>query len=327
LFACGSPAVESSTPDTGVEIDGGSALEAAAPDVMVQDAASEDAAPPLTASSCFADLVGSVKGPDYDQFHPVIQAQCAGTHHQQIKSVEKLVFVGDSITTGTPPNLPNQIYRTILANQLTKKFGALEIVDCSAWGARMIDLLDSNGKQQLAKCLPNSVEQKRTLVVMTMGGNDIGAWAKDDLDMSAANAAADAAAALLRDAVAWVKDSKRFPNGSYFVFANDYEYTDTSGDLLSCPAASLAGFKKNWPQGAPAVVHLQEQLMKAAVDYGADMLFLLEHFCGHGYRRTDSSLQCYRGPNAELWFDLTCIHPNPAGHAQLADLFQKVIDG
>lgn len=295
------------------------------PDAGAPDAAPPNDSGPLTASACFADLVGAVKGPDYDQFAPIIQSKCAGTHNQQIANVEKLVFVGDSVTTGTPPNLPNQIYRTILGAALTQKFGPLEIVDCSAWGARMRDLLSN--KQQLQHCLPNAVENKRTLVVMTMGGNDIASWAKDDLDANAATAAADEAAGLLRDALAWVKDKNRFPNGSYFVFGNVYEYTDTSGDLLSCPSASLAGFKKNWPQGAPAVVHLQEQIMKAAVDFGGDVVFMLEHFCGHGFRRSDPTLQCYRGPSTEAWFDLTCIHPNPTGHAVLANLFKQVIDG
>ena len=67
--------------------------------------------------------------------------------------------------------------------------------------------------------------------------------------------------------------------------------------------------------------------MKTAVDLQADMVFLLEHFCGHGYMRDDPTLQCYRGPNTELWFDLTCIHPTPNGHGQVANLFQEVIDG
>jgi hypothetical protein len=331
VAACSAASPEPGAPDAAAVDDAGpTPVDAVAPDTGHKDAGPAKDSGPLTASACFADLVGAIQGPDYDQFHPTIQAQCAGTHQQQIAAVEKLVFVGDSITTGTPPNLPNQIYRTILAAELSKKFGTLEIVDCSAWGARMRDLLDPGGKQQLLHCLPNAAnatEQKRTLVIMTMGGNDIASWAKDGLDTTAATTAADGAAALLRDAVAWVKDPKRFPNGSYFVFANDYEYTDTSGDLLSCPSASLAGFKKNWPQGAPAVVHFQEQLMKAAVDFGGDLVFLLEHFCGHGYRRTDPSLQCYRGPAAEQWFDLTCIHPNPVGHARIADLFRQVIDG
>ena len=178
-LACSAAPVATTGPDAGNAKDAATAIEAAPPDVVAQDAAPIDAGP-VTASSCFADLAGPVQGPDYDQFKPVIQSQCAGTHQQQIAGVEKLVFVGDSITTGTPPNLPNQIYKTILADSLAKKFGALEIVDCSAWGARMRDLLDTSGKQQLLHCLPNAVEQKRTLVVMTMGGNDIAIWAKDE---------------------------------------------------------------------------------------------------------------------------------------------------
>src|SRR5262249_36530927 len=124
-----------------------------------------------------------------------------------------------------------------------------------------------------------------------------------------------------------LKDPAHFPNGSYVLFSNVYEYTDTSGDLLSCPAASLAGFHANYPQGAPAIVHFQEQIMKVAVDTKSGMRVLLEHFFDNGYKRDDPTLQCYRGPNTELWFDLTCIHPPPTGHQQIADLFGKIIDG
>jgi len=54
-------------------------------------------------------------------------------------------------------------------------------------------------------------------------------------------------------------------------------------------------------------------------------VFLMETFCGHGFKREDPNLQCYRGPGAAMWFDGTCIHPNPAGHAVIADLIMDVI--
>jgi hypothetical protein len=138
---------------------------------------------------------------------------------------------------------------------------------------------------------------------------------------------ADDAASLLRDAVKWLKDPAHFPNGSYVVFTNIYEYTDTSGDLTSCPGAQVAGFSGSWPQGATAVVHFMEQIMEVAVETKSDMIFLAEHFCGHGFKKDDPTLQCYRGPNTPLWFDLTCMHPNPAGHQEIANLFKDVIDG
>ena len=317
-------AADSGHPDATAIPDAGGGFDASAGDASsAGDGATAPA--PTTASACFQSLIGPVVGPNYDQFHPIIHPSCAGTHHQDIARVERLVFLGDSVTEGTPPNLPTQIFRTLVAEDVAKRFGTVDVADCAKWGARMDDLLIGQG--EIAKCFPNAVEPKRTLVVMTMGGNDIAAWAKDALDTTAAIAQADASAALFRDAMTWLKDPARFPNGIDVVVANPYEYTDTSGDLLSCPAASLAGFKGNWPQGAPAIVHYQEQIMKVVVDTKIDMIFLLEHFCGHGYRRNDPSLQCYRGPNAELWFDLTCIHPNPTGHQQIADLFGKVIHG
>ena len=65
--------------------------------------------------------------------------------------------------------------------------------------------------------------------------------------------------------------------------------------------------------------------MSIAVDTGTDMLILLETFCGHGFNYDDPDGRCYRGPDAELWFDLTCIHPNPIGHAVIADMFFNVV--
>ena len=62
----------------------------------------------------------------------------------------------------------------------------------------------------------------------------------------------------------------------------------------------------------------------ASEDTGSDMLFLLESFCGHGYNRADPSARCHN-PTGELWFDLTCIHPNPAGHTAIAEMFEAVV--
>lgn len=279
---------------------------------------------PKTAAECFAHLTGAVPGPDYDKLGPKIADDCSGTAHQQITGVEKLVFLGDSVTAGTPPTLPNDFYRARLASRLDQRFGpGLEVKSCAEWGARTDDFL--GGKNELGKCFPQAVEPKRTLVVFTIGGNDIASWAKDKLSAAEATAQADAAVALLRSAIDWLKAPGRFPAGVFVVFSNVYEYTDTSGDMASCPTARLSGMSGSWSQGAPAVVHFQEEFMRVAVETKTDLAFLFERFCGHGYKRNDPSLQCYRGPGAELWFDATCIHPTPSGHAQIADMFFDVI--
>ena len=266
-----------------------------------------------------------MKGPDYDQFKPTIAQSCAGTHHQTITGVEKVVFLGDSITVGTPPTLPDDFYRLRLEKALEKKFGSLEKKSCAAWGAKTNDLLDND--KQLAQCFPGATESKRTLVVMTMGGNDIHSWAKDKVTSAQAIAEAQTVADNMRSAVDWLKAPGRFTNGVFVVFANVYEYTDTSGDLSSCPTASLAGMSGKWTEGTEAVVKLQEQYMKVAVDTKTDMMFMLEHFCGHGWNNDKASLQCYRGANAPRWIDATCIHPNPDGHEQISAQFMKIVEG
>jgi hypothetical protein len=128
---------------------------------------------------------------------------------------------------------------------------------------------------------------------------------------------------LVGDTVKWLKDPVNVPGGVDVVIANMYEFTDGTGDTKSCSTASLAGIEPWQDKQAQAdmVIWANEQYMKIAVDTGSDMIFMLESFCGHGYKRNDPTGPCYRGPNQPLWFDATCIHPNNEGHAALANLF------
>jgi lysophospholipase L1-like esterase len=297
--------------------------------------AGADAAPPDAGASirdrCFPGLGDPAKGlPDYDQFGVVVGAHCDGTNHQDITGVDKVVFLGDSITEGTPPSTPAQYYRNLLTERLRGKFGAdLEMAECSNWGARTDDLL-MPPHDQVRACFPG-VEPRRTLVVMTMGGNDMHAILKDALagdTLDQSMAKVDQAVALLRATLDWFRaDPARFPAGVFVVFANVYEFTDAVGDFpQSCPAAVLDGITRGWPEGRPVFIHLNEELVRAAVDTGTDAMFLSERFCGHGFHSDDADNECYRGPGTERWFDLTCIHPNPAGHQAIADAFFHVID-
>lgn len=277
-----------------------------------------------TVAACFTEIAGTL-GPDYDQFEPVVGTHCKGTNHQDIDGLDRVVFLGDSVTAGTPPTPFWEYYSSVLGVMLVERFGAgLETQNCAEWGARTDDLLI--GKKEIESCFPKAVDDRRTLVVMTIGGNDISNWAQNGLSAADAMAEADKAADLLEDAVEWFKEPGRFPNGIFVIVANPFEFTDATGDLSSCPMSAFAGLSGNWIEGAPAVIHLHERFMKIAVDHGIDLAFSLEHFCGHGYKKDDPSGQCYLGPDAELWFDLTCIHPNPAGHAAIADLFISIVD-
>jgi len=292
------------TTDTGAQADGG-----------------------LTASKCWEHKsCPTCVGPDYDQFNPIIGSHCMGTNHQDIAGIEKVVFLGDSVTVGTPPTY-SKGYRFTLGKMLQDKFGQIENKSCAEWGARTDDLLKPSN-QQIINCFPNLPEQKRTLVVMTVGGNDMFAWQKKNAEGATVEeimVMVETAITDLRDAIAWLLDPSRFPNGIYIMFGNNYEYSDGTGDLLSCPTARLAGVTENWPEGAGPVIYFNEQYMKAAVDFKIDMIFMLENFCGHGFHYDDPTTQCYE-PGAELWFDITCIHPNPTGHEVIANMFMAVVN-
>ena len=304
--------------------------------------------------TCFADIGATeagAGGPDYDQFAPVVGSHCSGTNHQDISGVERVVFLGDSITVGTLPTLDYDFYRNRLALELAAHFG-LEAPDlfwqavdlfsgttisqesgdfasCAEYGARTDDLMRDD--DQVEACLPEDQRDKTTLVVMTMGSNDLAALAEDFVTSGKTHeelwTQTEEAMQLLRDAVEWIVTPGRFPNGVYVVFTNQYEFTDATGDVTACPLASLAGFEAaiTDPMLEEMVIWSMEQYMAIATDTRTDMLFLLESFCGHGFNYDDTTGRCYRGADAELWFDLTCTHPNPTGHGELADMFLDTI--
>ncbi|HEY8378149.1 MAG TPA: SGNH/GDSL hydrolase family protein, partial [Nannocystis sp.] len=290
---------------------------------------------------------------DYAQFSPVIGSHCKGTNHQDITDIERVVFLGDSVTVGTPPAIGDDYYRSKLADALVERFGLTppnalwkqvnlfdgvalvqesgDFASCAKWGARTDDFLPPGN--QIEDCFPPDMFDKRTLVITTMGGNDMAAIAKDGANgkpLEQVWADAEEAIELMRATAHWlVDDPDKFPNGVFLVFANVYEFTDGTGDLMSCPAAGLGGFDKPWQNPQELIdlmVWFNEQYMDIATETGTDMIFMLENFCGHGFRAGDPNGPCFRGPGQDNWFDLTCIHPTPKGHTAIADLFTAVID-
>lgn len=283
------------------------------------------------AERCFDGLGDPANGavPQYDAFGPEVPRHCAGTDHQDVQRLDRIVFLGDSITTGTPPTPTYSYYRNLLVDSLATVYGPLETQDCSEWGARVDDLLQDD--DQLVRCLGDAgTDERATLVVFTMGGNDMFAFAQDvigggsveDVDRNV-----DETVALFDDVLAWLDDARatRFPNGLHVVYGNLYEYTDGTGDLSVCPTAQLFGFDGVIPEVRDAYVRINEAWVERAVLHQMDVVFMLEHFCGHGFLAGDPANECYRGPGTETWFDPTCIHPTETGHRELAALFHEVV--
>ncbi|MGB0591717.1 MAG: SGNH/GDSL hydrolase family protein [Myxococcota bacterium] len=233
--------------------------------------------------------------------------------------------------------------------------------NCSKWGAKTDDFIAGGG--QIPQCFPGYPEvgsDKTTLVFFTMGGNDIAYINQAGFNASEAEvaagypevwAAAESAIGYLEEAMAFLKDPVAFPNGVHVVFANPFEFTDGTGETSACSPseinipfvgpldisafgidlAGLAGYGAWEDQSVQeaVVIWMMEQYMRIAVDYQADLVWLLESFCGHGFVATgpdaDTENRCYRGPDAELYFDISCTHPSKAGHHALSELFKAVI--
>lgn len=329
---CASPDVASVAADGAFEAPDGRVVETP-PDAAASLPADAggvdlDAAPPAGVwSRCFPGR-DTTTLPAYDAVGITAADSCAGTNHQSIDGIEKVVFIGDSITEGTPPTLPWQYYRALVEDELEDRFGSVEVAECARWGARTDDLL-LPPHQQVLDCFPG-VEPKRTLVVMTIGGNDMHAAAKaaaeEGADLAAQLAMADEAVDLFRDAIEWFHaDPARFPAGVFVIFANVYNFSDNTADLSACTGADWVGMDE-WPDLRAVYTHVNQEMARVAADTGTDMVFLNEHFCGHGFLAGDATNECYRGAGSSIWFDFTCTHPTPEGHEAIADLVIQVVD-
>jgi lysophospholipase L1-like esterase len=271
-----------------------------------------------TYDQCYPELVSAL-GVNYSEQGATMGSHCQGTDQQEIAGVERVVFLGDSITAGSGASSTTN-YRALLGEELTSQFGAdIQVDNCSQGGAVNADLLDS----QIPDCFPEP-EQANTLVIITSGGNDIVRTAVNTPDFETGKTAVDALVADLEGALDFFANESNFPNGVSVIYANVYEYTDATGNLDSCRLAAVAGLSGQWDAGLKIYGYLESEYMRLAVERGFDMLFMEEMFCGHGWNRDDESGPCYEN-RGELWMSSDCIHPNEAGHAAIADGFMSIV--
>lgn len=328
---------------------GGQSSSGVVDDTSADSGGSETGDPPGVACIDEQFVNGGSPGPNYSEFDVELGSHCQGTNQQDITEIERVVFIGDSVTVGTPPTGAGDFYRSLVADELATLFGLQppeflwkqydpfggtsilqesgDFASCAVWGARNDDLLP-----QLEQCFTPEDFELRTLVITTMGGNDGAALAKDYLDgvpLADILEELELMVAQHEMAIDWlVGDAAKFPNGVFVVNANVYEFTDFTLDFLSCPAAGTAGFNSN-PDNPDVLLGslrlINEEYMRIAEENGTDVVFMSEGFCGHGYHSDDPASPCYRGPGNENWFDLTCIHPTATGHGALAQMFLDVI--
>ena len=349
LFSCGPSdgGIDLSETNNGLAADAGAeAGPSDRPDADVE------ATPSTAVADCFAGVFTHglpAKIAHYDEFNPIVGSHCSGTNHQEIEGVERVVFLGDSLTAGTPPTQSHQFYRSRLATDLAEEFGLTPpsglwnqinpfdgdslvrdngaFSSCAQWGKRTEHLMPD----QLPSCFPNHRLDERTLVVMTMGGNDINRLAdraSNGMSNQGLWVMTEEFVRRQEEALEWLLAPGRFPQGIFIVFGNVHEFTDGTMDIQSCSTSSLVGHTEPLPDSdalAEMVAWANAEYARMAVETGTDMVFVAEEICGRGVNHTDQDAPCYRGPDADKWLDLSCIHPNPLGHEELANMFLSVI--
>lgn len=300
---------------------------------------------------CFPHVVENFDLQYLDIEQEELTETCAGTFKQDFSDIEHVIFLGDSVTVGTYPTLNDEFYRSRLTQKLAEKYELQlpeedwysvgynsgqtllqrsgDFSSCAKLGAKAEQL--NRGAKQLESCFTNDLIDKKLLVIMTMGGNDL-----HDLTESVVyeypeeylwNIAYEATDHM-REGLGWLADEERFPNGISVVYANVYEFTDATGDAAACPLSSVVGLDVDIddPILEEITIWMEKEYLEIGREYGFDMLFLMETFCGHGFRHDDPEGRCYLGPDTERWFDDTCLHPTPKGHEVIADMFFSVID-
>lgn len=305
----------------------------------------------LSYEECFPHLIDQFGGMYEDISSVPIAETCSGTSTQSFEQIEHVVFLGDSVTVGTYPTETDEFYRSLLTKKLAEYYNLQlpeeewflvdyntgqtkiqrsgDFSSCAKLGSKTSDLLD--GVQQLESCFTEDLRSNANiLVIMTMGGNDladiaqglVGGWSDEQLWDKAEETVSD-----MEKGIAWLREQGRFSKDPKIIFGNIYEFTDATGDTSACPLAGMAGLDNDLgnPILEEMTIWVTMEYYKISRKYQSDMMFLLENFCGHGFHHDDPESRCYLGPDAELWFDNTCLHPNPTGHAVISDLLFQII--
>jgi hypothetical protein len=270
-------------------------------------------------AACYPEFVEFL-GIDIDALGLPVGEHCAGSAQQDFEGIERVVFLGDSISAGVGAPA-GQGYRDILSERLRERYPGIVVDDCSRGGSVVADLLGA----QIPQCFPEA-EERRTLVVFTSGGNDVVGLAFSKATVEEAQPDVDRIVGRLRETLAWLQDPANVPGGVRVVYANVYEFTDATGLLDGCRLLAASGLSGTWLDGLEVYARLETGYAQAAVDAGTDVMFLEELFCGHGFNRDDPTGPCYER-RGELWLSNDCIHPNATGHAQIADAFWAIIGG
>ncbi|MEZ4323384.1 MAG: GDSL-type esterase/lipase family protein [Myxococcota bacterium] len=241
--------------------------------------------------------------------------------------VERVLFFGDSITAGYGMGQLDNAYTRLLVensdawptfdgNDLTTRYGDLEVLNASVSGSQTEDVIDRQipfVEDQLGAVLSGP-----TLVFITIGGNDL---TNALVTPGAIDTVADDIEERMDIITSTLTDPARFPDGVYLLATNVYEPTDGEGQADQC------FFGLDVARVEPVLDDVNARTLAMAQERGFAWVDLRAHFRGHGWNSDDASIAAYDEADPTLWLQSDCIHPNKRGHHEIRRLFLAAADG
>ncbi len=277
-------------------------------------------------------------GPDQAQpdrgVHPDLYVQPAPA----LGNVTLVVNLGDSIAAayGVPSGSgyidllmknDDAAHPTYKGKDLGDKFPGAKLSDRSYGGATSPNL-----PGQVASAPANKTGD--TLVVISIGGNDMMLNYMALLDPNEAKKVAATVQANVKKVLAHFADKSRYPNKTTVLMFNVYEFTDGSGTMPSnAPVDKYCGMIKLLGPiaGKKAIGNMavyNQEMLKFARDKGLVLGDMAAAFLGHGFNHADKSSVHHDASDPTLWFQTDCIHPNKAGHAGIrAEAWRALFGG
>lgn len=283
-------------------------------------------------------------------------ANCAPTsptrHHSYVPcdlhptTAARLIVMGDSISAGYGTSDPtgsiypytplayfglldvndNSVWPTEMTTSLAAEFnvdGGVPTINVAVPGATTASMISSpDQRTSLDTKLfgSSSSVSGQTIVVITIGGNDLVAQLESDLETASdSNAASNLANAIsnIRAVINYFTPAK-FPDGVAIYLANVYDPSGGTGMLTGACADSISGGLDPNAVSDPYIEGILSNWESAYVSLATELNFSIVDahggFLTHGVTATNT------------YFYSDCIHPNNDGHNELRNLFFEAID-
>jgi lysophospholipase L1-like esterase len=280
----------------------------------------------LVASACTEPAGPATNLPPEPSFDPDVASWMP--EQAPFADATRVVFLGDSITAGYGIDVDANAYANLLVHNhdsswpesagddLTTRYGELEVVDVSVSGAETPDLLERQIPDLIEAIGPSAPGP--TLIYVTIGGNDLVYALTEPGGLATI---ADDVEANLRAMAEQLLDPGLFPDGALLHVTNVYEPTDGEGQADECFfGLDLAGVE-------PVLDDTNARSLALAQELGFAWVDLRGHFRGHGFNHDLASNDWHDPDDPTLWLQDDCIHPNRRGHHELRRLFLAATDG